>query len=201
MLFSKDTACELAYQTCGTPEAASTYNVQTLLCHNITTGVPKNCTERSTCLLLSFSLLQSLMRPGGIRVNCTDVVLSQQRDTLALQTALYCGYAQARCNGTTATNAYAAAFDWADSSVVTNSVGNKSRTNGRGTSKGSMLGSGLNQGLRYSPDIYFNDTYGVPGQAPVVYQRIPAVVNMAINSWVKTTFGESNLDAAAVKRQ
>jgi type IV secretory pathway TrbD component len=119
-------------------------------------------------------------------------VLSQQPNTLALQTALFCGYAQARCNGTTATNAYAAAFDWADSSVVTNSVSvsntvsNKSRADGRGTRQGSEL----NQGLRYSPDIYFNDTYGVPGQAPVVYQRIPAVLNMAINSWIKAVFGE-----------
>jgi hypothetical protein len=148
-------------------------------------------------LLLHFLLLnmpQSMMRPGGIRVNCTDVVLSQQLNTLALQTALYCGYAQARCNGTTATNAYAAAFDWTDSSVVTNSVSNRSQADRRGTKQG----SGLIQGLRYSPDIYFNDTYGVPGQAPVVYQRIPAVLNMAINSWIKAAFGESKDHEAAV---
>jgi hypothetical protein len=131
--------------------------------------------------------MQAIMRPGGIRVNCTDVVLSQQSNSLALQTTLYCGYAQARCNGTTATNAYVAAFDWADSSiVVTNNVTNKSQAAGRSTAQGLEAG----QGLMYSPDIYFNDTYGVPGQAPVVYQRVPAVLNMAINSWIKAAFGE-----------
>jgi hypothetical protein len=125
--------------------------------------------------------MQSLTRPGGIRVNCTDVVLSQQPNALALQTTLYCGYAQARCNGTTAANAYAAAFDWADS-IVTDSVINKPQ----GTSR-DLKEDGV---LRFSPDIYYNDTYGVPGQAPVVYQRIPAVLNMAINSWIKAAFGE-----------
>jgi hypothetical protein len=39
-----------------------------------------------------------------LRMNCTDVVLSPQVDAAALQRTLYCGYYQARCNGSTTTN-------------------------------------------------------------------------------------------------
>jgi hypothetical protein len=139
-------------------------------------------------LLRTFVCLQSLARPGGIRLNCTDVVLSQQPNSLALQTTLFCGYSQARCNGTTATNAYAAAFDWADSSV-TNNVGNRNNMS-QLVRQGSSRGLTEDRVFRFTPDIYYNDTYGIPGQAPVVYQRIPAVLNMAINSWIKAAFGE-----------
>jgi hypothetical protein len=38
-----------------------------------------------------------------LRLNCTDVVMERQRDVDTLQRALYCGYYQARCNGTTTT--------------------------------------------------------------------------------------------------
>jgi hypothetical protein len=57
---------------------------------------------------------------------------------------------------------YAAAFDWRD------------------TSRSS-----------FKPDLYYNDTYGLPqGEAPTVYQRVPQVLNMAVNSWLRNTLGE-----------
>jgi hypothetical protein len=57
---------------------------------------------------------------------------------------------------------YAAAFDWRDTS-----------------------------GSSFKPDLYYNDTYGLPrNEAPTVYQRVPAVLNMAVNSWLKNVLGE-----------
>jgi hypothetical protein len=40
----------------------------------------------------------------ALRMNCTDVVMVREPDAAALQRSLYCGYYQARCNGSTATN-------------------------------------------------------------------------------------------------
>lgn len=39
----------------------------------------------------------------SLKMNCTDVVLSPQGDVESLQRTLYCGYYQARCNGSTTT--------------------------------------------------------------------------------------------------
>ena len=43
----------------------------------------------------------------------------------------------------------------------------------------------------FEPDIYFNDTYGLPvgTAAPTVYQRIPATINLAVNAWLRTYLG------------
>jgi hypothetical protein len=57
-------------------------------------------THRCLLLLLLLLLLQVL----NLKMNCTDVVLSPQVDAAALQRTLYCGYYQARCNGSTATS-------------------------------------------------------------------------------------------------
>lgn len=98
----------------------------------------------------------------NLRMNCTDVVMASQQTREELQRTLYCGYYQARCNGTTTTNQYAAAVDWRDTSAT-----------------------------RFAPDLYYNDTYGLPrNEAPTVYQRVPQVLNMAVNSWLKTVLGE-----------
>jgi hypothetical protein len=35
----------------------------------------------------------------------------------AINSALYCGYRQARCNGTYGTNGFAQAWDWQDTSI------------------------------------------------------------------------------------
>lgn len=84
---------------------------------------------------------------GSIRLNCTDVVLQPQSDAQQLQRSLYCGYYQARCNGSSTTNQYAAGFDWRGSNVS-----------------------------RFAPDLYYNDTWGLPrNEAPTVYQRVPQV--------------------------
>ncbi|KAF8065710.1 ABCA3 [Scenedesmus sp. PABB004] len=99
---------------------------------------------------------------SGLRMNCTDVVLTPAPDAAALQRTLYCGYYQARCNGTPGTNQYAAAFDW-------------------GASNASV----------FAPDLYYNDTWGLPrNEAPTVYQRVPAVLSMAVNAWLKRVLGE-----------
>ncbi|WIA37022.1 hypothetical protein OEZ86_014006 [Tetradesmus obliquus] len=101
-------------------------------------------------------------RVGSIRLNCTDVVLQPQSDAQQLQRSLYCGYYQARCNGSSTTNQYAAGFDWRGSNVS-----------------------------RFAPDLYYNDTWGLPrNEAPTVYQRVPQVLNMAVNSWLKSVLGE-----------
>lgn len=97
----------------------------------------------------------------ALRMNCTDVVMVREPDAAALQRALYCGYHQARCDGSSGTQQYAAAFDW------------------RSTRRGAFV-----------PHLYFNDTYGLPrNEAPTVYQRVPQVLNMAVNSWLKNTLG------------
>jgi len=96
-------------------------------------------------------------------MNCTDVVMVDQPSAKDLQRTLYCGYYQARCNGTTSTNQYAAAFDWKDTNFT-----------------------------RFAPDLYYNDTYGLPkNDAPTIYQRVPQVLNMAVNSWLKQVLGKS----------
>lgn len=78
-----------------------------------------------------------------------------------MQRTLYCGYWQAACGGAAvATNAYAAAYDWRDTN-----------------------------GTNFAPNLYFNDTYG-SSEASTVYQRSPQVLNMAINSWLKSVLGE-----------
>ncbi|KAF6264708.1 hypothetical protein COO60DRAFT_1482014 [Scenedesmus sp. NREL 46B-D3] len=101
-------------------------------------------------------------RVSAIRMNCTDVVMQRQASAEELQRTLYCGYHQARCNGSSTTNQYAAGFDW------------------RGTNVS-----------RFAPDLYYNDTYGLPrNEAPAVYQRVPQVLNMAVNSWLKSVLGE-----------
>lgn len=74
-----------------------------------------------------------------------------------MQRTLYCGYWQAACNGTADTNAYAAAYDWRDTSHT-----------------------------KFVPNIYYNDTYGDSDE----YQRSPQVLNMAINSWLKSVLGK-----------
>jgi hypothetical protein len=57
---------------------------------------------------------------------------------------------------------YAAAFDWKDSSATA-----------------------------FKPDLYYNDTFGLPrNEAPTVYQRVPQVLNMAVNSWLRNVLGE-----------
>ena len=39
--------------------------------------------------------------------------------------------------------------------------------------------------------MYYNDTYGLATQTQsTVYQRIPEVFNLAVNSWVRTFVGE-----------
>jgi hypothetical protein len=43
---------------------------------------------------------------------------------------------------------------------------------------------------RFEPDIYYNDTYGMPsGASPTTYQRVPQVINMAVNAWMRTFLG------------
>ena len=38
--------------------------------------------------------------------------------------------------------------------------------------------------------MYFNDTYGLPLTAqPTVYQRVPQVFNLAVNSWFRSFIG------------
>jgi hypothetical protein len=87
------------------------------------------------------------LQVGGIKLNCTDMVLQQQADATELQRTLYCGYHQARCNGSSTTNQYAAGFDWRGSNVSS-----------------------------FAPDLYYNDTWGLPrNEAPTVYQRVPQV--------------------------
>jgi hypothetical protein len=89
------------------------------------------------------------MQIANIKVNCTDVVMLKAADAEALQRTLYCGYFQARCNGTWNTNAYAAAFDWRDTGST-----------------------------KFAPDMLYNDTYAVAGDATtgkVAYQRLPQV--------------------------
>eukprot|EP00878_Enallax_costatus_P029362 GHUV01031828.1.p1 GENE.GHUV01031828.1~~GHUV01031828.1.p1 ORF type:complete len:358 (+),score=108.17 GHUV01031828.1:135-1076(+) len=122
--------------------------------------------------MINAQLKQGLSGAGGstgaamaqvtnLKLNCTDVVTAYQPSKDDLQHTLYCGYYQARCNGTTSTNQYAAAFDWRDSSST-----------------------------RFAPDLYYNDTYGLPNnEAPTKYQRVPQVLNMAVNSWLKTVLG------------
>jgi hypothetical protein len=97
-------------------------------------------------LLVSCGLL-CCCQVSSIKMNCTDVAMLQQSSAEELQRTLYCGYYQARCNGSSATNQYAAGFDWRGSNVS-----------------------------RFSPDLYYNDTYGLPrNEAPTVYQRVPQV--------------------------
>lgn len=100
------------------------------------------------------------MQLAGIKLNCTNVVISKEPEATTLQRTLYCGYWQAACNGTQKTNAYAAAFDW------------------RGTDS-----------TNFVPNLYYNDTYGI-GEGSTVYQRSPQILNMAVNSWLKSVIGE-----------
>ena len=53
----------------------------------------------SPLLLHQLSCCQML----GLQMNCTDVVMAPQLDVATLQRTLYCGYYQARCNGSTTT--------------------------------------------------------------------------------------------------
>jgi hypothetical protein len=89
------------------------------------------------------------MQITNIKVNCTDVVLAKAANAEGLQRTLYCGYFQSRCNGSSATNAYAAAFDWRDTG-----------------------------GSKFTPDLLYNDTYSASTDSTTghaVYQRLPQV--------------------------
>lgn len=83
-------------------------------------------------------------------MNCTDVVLSMVGDAEVLQQALYCGYYQGRCNGSTGPNAYAAALNWRSTSAMS-----------------------------FQPDLFINDTWGVAADdtasGKTIYQRVPEV--------------------------
>lgn len=44
---------------------------------------------------------------------------------------------------------------------------------------------------RFEPEVYYNDTFGLATSTqPTVYQRIPQVFNLAVNSWMRTFVGE-----------
>lgn len=102
-------------------------------------------TSFPACLLAACCL--PCLQVSNLKMNCTDVVMQQQDSASDLQRTLYCGYYQARCNGTSAANQYAAAFDWRGSNAT-----------------------------RFALDLYYNDTYGLPkNEAPTVYQRVPQV--------------------------
>lgn len=85
----------------------------------------------------------------NLKINCTDVVLLKASDAEELQRTLYCGYFQARCTGSSAPNAYAAAFDWRDTGAT-----------------------------KFAPDMLYNDTYAMKEESSTVhaaYQRLPQV--------------------------
>ena len=74
------------------------------------------------------------------RVVCTDTVVSQEPDTSAINNLLYCGYKQARCNGTSVTEEYSAAWDFSTSSLTSLSMNSWCVGCGdlRGTSSGDV---------------------------------------------------------------
>ncbi|KAI8472690.1 MAG: P-loop containing nucleoside triphosphate hydrolase protein [Monoraphidium minutum] len=97
----------------------------------------------------------------GLPLNCTDVRSAYFKSAEELGRKLYCGYYQARCDGTIGSQQLPAAYDW------------------RAT-----------DGARFEPDIYYNDTYGLPNSAsPTSYQRVPAIINAAVNAWLRTFVG------------
>jgi hypothetical protein len=99
---------------------------------------------------------------SALKLNCTDVVTRYINTVPQLQEKLYCGYRQARCDGSSAANQYAAAYDW---QATSNSY--------------------------FQPNIYYNDTMGLAGTQAgrTLYQRLPEALNMAVNSWIGRTLG------------
>ena len=111
----------------------------------------------------SSTTAQALSLLTSLALNCTDVPTAYIASAQEISRRLYCGYYQSRCSATSGSQQYTAAFDWRSTNV-----------------------------RRFEPEIYYNDTYGLPtSQSQVtVYQRIPALVNMAVNSWLRTFVGE-----------
>ena len=56
------------------------------------------------------------------RVVCTDTVVSQEPDMSTINNLLYCGYRQARCNGSSVSEEYSAAWDFSTSSLTSLSM-------------------------------------------------------------------------------
>ena len=98
---------------------------------------------------------------SALEVNCTDVVTSYINTVPQLQEKLYCGYRQAKCDGSSVANQYSTAFDWQTTSPS-----------------------------YFQPNIYYNDTMGLTGGGRTLYQRLPEALNMAVNSWVSRALGE-----------
>mmetsp|Transcript_40231 Transcript_40231/g.119957 ORF Transcript_40231/g.119957 Transcript_40231/m.119957 type:complete len:1026 (-) Transcript_40231:846-3923(-) len=99
----------------------------------------------------------SIFNASSIMVTCTDTVIDTELSASDINTAVYCGYYQARCNGTQVLQQYTGAYDFYASSA-----------------------SGL------SADVYYNGTFdgeGQDGQLPNL--RIPAAVNLAVKAWFR----------------
>ncbi len=104
----------------------------------------------------------------NLALNCTEMPTAFIQSAAEINRRLYCGYYQSRCGEGKGPQQLTAAFDW--------------RATG---------------GRRFEPQVYYNDTYGLATQTqPTVYQRIPQVFNMAVNSWMRTFVG--GLESVAV---
>ena len=107
-------------------------------------------------ILIHLDALTYPYSPNGLQVICTDTLVSQQASAAAINRNLYCGYSQARCNGSSIIQEYAAAWDFGASSLGSFSV--NAWYNGTGNSNGG-------------------------GQGPGTNYRLPGLVNMASKAW------------------
>ncbi|KIZ07740.1 hypothetical protein MNEG_0209 [Monoraphidium neglectum] len=108
---------------------------------------------------------QALSLLTSLALNCTDMPAAFISTASEISRRLYCGYYQSRCGGVTGSQQYTAAYDWRSTTAK-----------------------------RFEPEIYYNDTYGLPVTASqgTVYQRLPAVINLAVNAWIRTFVGTNS---------
>jgi hypothetical protein len=149
---------------------------------------------------------------GELVMNCTEMPTAFVATAADIAARLYCGYYQSRCGGNGAQQ-LSVAYDWRGTDFRKCAL-----YWGRGVAWGrcedcwlQLAASSAPHRLgapspctltptptnplhqRFEPDIFFNDTYGLPnGATPTIYQRIPQAVNMAVNSWLRTFVGEGH---------
>ncbi|KAG1659570.1 hypothetical protein FOA52_011926 [Chlamydomonas sp. UWO 241] len=99
----------------------------------------------------------------AVMVVCTDTVVTTEVNVTALDNTLYCGYNQARCNGTSITSQFTGAWDFKDSTTSS-----------------------------FSTTVYYNGTYESSNNEPVRLLRIPGLVNMAAKAWFRSYIDASS---------
>ena len=101
-----------------------------------------------------------VLSPEQVMVVCTDAAIKAVTSASEINALLRCGYWQARCNGTSATNQFNGAWDYRDTSQD-----------------------------KLNVVVQYNTTGTSTDNNPKGNLRIPAMISQAVKAWWRTSTG------------